>query len=129
MNAYEQPNPLDQKGCANIVGGGFLTFQTESALGSAFKLDYSLKFKEITKHTTELGYFHDLSLVVVAINQQEAVKMLRVWHYDGVPEGIKATPLGKCVKRPARHEKPDRYSEEGWAHYPQELEKRLENHV
>jgi hypothetical protein len=75
-------------------------WRQNALIGQLFQFDYSLKFKEITKHTTKLGYFHDLKLSVVAKNLNDAVEMLKLWHDDGVPEGIRVTELGQCVKRP-----------------------------
>lgn len=66
--------------------------------GKVFKLEYSLKYNEATKMATELGYFHDLKALVVAKNVNEAVDILRLWHDDGKPEGIKSTDLGGCIK-------------------------------
>ncbi len=75
--------------------------QKESALlGNVFKLEYSLKYHEVTKYTTPLGYFHDMQLLVVAPDMKEATKTLKLWHDDGEPEAIKATDLGRCVKWP-----------------------------
>lgn len=62
-----------------------------------FQLDYSLKHNEVTEHTTSLGYFHGMRLLVLAENEMEAVSKLTVWHDDGKPEAIKATDLGTCL--------------------------------
>jgi len=66
-------------------------------LNHVFKFDYSLKYNEVTKHTTSLGYFHDMKLMVFAPSLHEAVNLLKLWHDDGVPEGIRFVDLGRCV--------------------------------
>ena len=66
-------------------------------LSRVFQFNYSLKYNEVTKHTTELGYFHDMQLMVVAPNVKEALDLLKLWHDDGTPEGVRFSDLGRCV--------------------------------
>lgn len=69
-------------------------------LGNVFKLEYSLRYNEVTRYTTPLGYFHNMQLLVVASGVQEAINTLKLWHDDGTPEAIQITDLGRCVKHP-----------------------------
>ena len=68
--------------------------------GNVFDLRYSLKCHKITEFTTTLGYFHDMKLLVIAENENEAVRTLNLFHDNGTPEAVKVINLGKCVKWP-----------------------------
>ena len=63
-----------------------------------YEFRYSLKHHEVTKFTTELGYFHDMYLQVIAPDLAEATEILKAWHTDGTPEGIQFVDMGECVQ-------------------------------
>lgn len=70
--------------------------ETKTA-GCVYELRYALKYKEVTRHTTSLGYFHDLRMLLLAKSEECAVEVLRCRHNDGTPEAIKVTSLGRIT--------------------------------
>lgn len=69
-------------------------------VGFVFEMKYSLLYPQVTKFTTELGYFHDLRRLIIANSVQEAVEILMEYHTDGKPEAIQAELLGSGIARP-----------------------------
>lgn len=69
----------------------------KDARATAYKFKYSLRFPEVSRHTTSLGYIHDLELIVCAVDPEDALEMLQKWHSDGAVEGARVEAIGQVI--------------------------------